>query len=92
MDGLTIGTISWSIPVSNLFYLLTFIFNFALSKLWLFFDFDVEHQQSMTDGTIAFPNQWFFMHLGKWMTEWVWLWLCLAITISLLLLLLAFIK
>ncbi len=66
------------------FYLLIFVFNFALAKLWLFFDYAPENAL-LKDGTITFPNQWFFMHLGRWMTEYVWLWLCITLIISLLL-------
>jgi hypothetical protein len=65
-----------------LFYVLILISNLALSKIWLFFDYTVENNY-LTDGTIGFSNQWFFMHLGPWMTEQVWLWLCVGLIVSL---------
>lgn len=69
---------------NKIFYILLFIINFAAAKLWLFFDYS--NAPILPDGTIDFPSQWFFMHLGRWMTEYTWVSLCLALGISLLLL------
>ena len=70
---------------SKTFYLLILVINFAAAKLWLFFDYNMEKQLLLKDGTFDFPNQWFMMHLGIWMSEYVWLWLCIAVAVSLLL-------
>ncbi|MDW8273831.1 MAG: hypothetical protein RMJ53_06355 [Chitinophagales bacterium] len=57
------------------FHIVLISINFLLAKLWLFPD---RSKQSalLPDGTVGFPEQWFFMHLGRWMTEEVWMWLC----------------
>ncbi|MBX2908644.1 MAG: hypothetical protein KF706_03370 [Chitinophagales bacterium] len=60
------------------FYFLILLINFATAKLWLFFEYDDYSRKLLPDGTIDFPNQWFFMNLGIWETEYVWLWLCFA--------------
>lgn len=70
---------------SNLFYVLIVILNLVMAKLWLFFDYDMGGIKLLKDGTFDFPNQWFMMHLGIWMSEYVWLWLCISVTVSLLL-------
>ena len=67
------------------FYMLIFTLNFITAKLWLFFDYNIEKELLLKDGTFDFPNQWFMMHLGIWMSEYVWLWLCIVVTVSLLL-------
>ncbi len=77
---------------SNLFYILVFVLNFAMAKLWLFFDYDMNTSKVLTDGTFDFPNQWFMMHLGIWMNEYVWLWLCTAVAVSLLLFIISLYK
>ena len=70
---------------STLFYALIIIVNLVLAKLWLFFEYSDIVDHLMPDGTVDFPDQWFYMHLGIWMTEGVWLWLTIAFFISLLL-------
>ncbi len=69
---------------NKFFYILLLVINLFAAKLWLFFDYS--NSPILPDGTIDFPNQWFFMHLGRWMTEYTWICLCVALSISLLLL------
>jgi|GEM_PF-2066299 len=71
---------------SNLFYAVVIIINLIAAKLWFFFDYNSVNNPTLPDGTIGFPDQWFFMNLGMWMTEQVWLWM-LVITVFCLLLL-----
>lgn len=68
------------------FYLLILLINFATAKLWLFFNYDDNSGNILPDGTIDFPNQWFFMNLGIWETEKVWLWLGISAVVCLCLL------
>jgi len=72
---------------SSIFYATIIAINFAMAKLWLFFDYDSGNNM-LPDGTIGFPHQWFFMHLGVWMTEHVWFYLLIITSLSLLLLIL----
>lgn len=69
---------------STLFYVLIFAVNFATAKLYLFFDYS-GGSRPLSDGTLGFPDQWFLMNLGRWMTENTWLWLCVLLIVSLLL-------
>jgi hypothetical protein len=69
-----------------------FIVNFTFAKLWLFFDYSLTENKILPDGTFDFPNQWFLMHLGLWMNEWIWLWLSIACIITLALLFLTLYK
>ncbi|MDB5284894.1 MAG: hypothetical protein JWO06_3969 [Bacteroidota bacterium] len=70
---------------SPLFYILIFIINVVAAKLWLFFEYSDFLNHVMPDGTVDFPDQWFYMHLGIWMKESVWLWIGIAFFISMLL-------
>jgi hypothetical protein len=72
------------------FYLLIALINLAAAKLWLFFEY--KNGTLLSDGTIDFPEQWFMMHLGIWMTENVWLWLCLFVAVLLTLLMFSLYK
>jgi hypothetical protein len=74
------------------FYALVFLINLAVAKLWLFFDYDYYHNKTLPDGTIAFPDQWFFMHLGVWVTEQVWFWVSIIAIACLALIMLSLYK
>jgi hypothetical protein len=73
---------------SKLFYAGIIVVNLLMAKLWLFFSYYETMQENnvLADGTIDFPDQWFFMHLGVWVTEGVWFWLCIIALVCLLLL------
>lgn len=71
---------------SKIFYAFIIIINLVAAKLWFFFDYDYTGNKMLADNTIDFPDQWFFMNLGMWMTERVWLW-ALVITVVCLVLL-----
>lgn len=72
---------------SKWFYAIIIALNFAASKIWLFFDYS-NSGHLRPDGTIDFPEQWFYMHLGVWITEPVWFWLLIITTICIGLLIL----
>jgi hypothetical protein len=77
---------------SKMFYGLIVIINLISAKLWFFFDYNSGNNNILPDGTIDFPDQWFFMNLGMWMTERVWLYMLIATIICLVLLTLAVYK
>lgn len=70
---------------SKLFYLLVLIINIATSKVWLTINYQWGNGWDET-GSANFPNQWFFMHLGPWMSEKVWMDLLILAAISITLL------
>ena len=74
---------------SKIFYALIIIINLIAAKLWLFFDYNYYNNPSLPDGTIGFPDQWFFMNLGMWMTESVWFWGLIITAVCLLVLILS---
>ena len=57
---------------NRLFYFTIFIINIILSKIWLSVNYDMSCGLDK-NGTIAFPNQKFFMNLGPWMSKEMWL-------------------
>jgi hypothetical protein len=73
---------------SKWFYFGVIAVNLLMAKLWLFFTYydSIEDNPVLSDGTVDFPDQWFYMHLGVWVTEGVWFWLCIIALICLLLL------
>lgn len=54
------------------FYILVLAINLLTSKVWLTINYQWGNGWDET-GAANFPNQWFFMHLGPWMSEKVWL-------------------
>jgi hypothetical protein len=55
------------------FYAFVIILNIILARLWFFFEFSFDNYPVLPDSTICFPEQWFFMNLGMYMTASVWL-------------------
>ncbi len=55
-----------------LFYALIVAINLLTSKVWLTINYQWGNGWDET-GAANFPNQWFFMHLGPWMSPKVWL-------------------
>ena len=54
------------------FYVLILILNFFVSKIWLRIGYDLSSGLDEF-GTIAFPNQKFFMNIGPWITDQMWM-------------------
>jgi hypothetical protein len=74
---------------NKVFYALIIIINIIAAKLWFFFDYIPSYDPIRPDSTIGFPDQWFFMNLGMWMTERVWLWALIITLVCLFLLILS---
>jgi hypothetical protein len=74
---------------NKIFYALIILINLIAAKLWFFFNYDYTDNKLLPDGTIGFPDQWFFMNLGMWMTERVWLWALIITCVCLLLFILS---
>jgi hypothetical protein len=64
------------------FYAFIILVNAIMGKLWLVFN---DNDAAINpDGTIGGPAQWFYMHLGIWMTEKVWMALCVATILTII--------
>lgn len=67
--------------LGNLFFLLVLLVNFGTGKLWLRINYQWGNGWDES-GAANFPNQWFFMHLGPWMSHNVWQFLLISATIT----------
>lgn len=65
---------------SSAVYWIFFSLNFIISKIWLSINYDLSCGTDES-GTIAFPNQKFFMHMGTWMSEQMWLLLLVGFSV-----------